>query len=117
MRVARRAKLLRIHCAESDRFEGKPLYEAIVRKSRELGIAGATVLRGIEGFGANSIVHKAALVEMSSDLPVVVEIVDVQERIQSLLPHLDGMVKEGMVTMEYVAIVLYRHNPADARGT
>lgn len=102
--------LLRIFIGESDRQEGKPLYEAIVQKVRALGLAGATVLRGAEGFGANSVVHRAGLMEMSPDLPIVIEIVDSQEKIDRLLPHLDVMVKEGMITMEHVMIVIYRHS-------
>ncbi|HEY2587855.1 MAG TPA: DUF190 domain-containing protein [Tepidisphaeraceae bacterium] len=101
--------LLRVFIGESDRFEGKPLYEAIVQKVRELGLAGATVLRGSEGFGAHSVVHKSSLLEMSADLPIVIEIVDANEKIQLLLPHLERMVQEGMITMEYVAILMYRH--------
>lgn len=102
--------LLRVFTGESDRYQHKPLYEAIVRKARELGLAGATVLRGTEGFGARSVVHKAALLEMSTDLPVVIEIVDTEEKIKLLLPHLETMVQEGMITMEYVVILMYRHN-------
>jgi len=100
--------LLRVFIGESDRSEGRPLYEAIVQKARELGLAGATVLRGAEGFGAHSVVHKAKMLEMSSDLPIVVEIVDSAEKVQALLPHLDGMVAEGMITMENVRVLLYR---------
>lgn len=106
--------LLRVFIGESDRFENKPLYEAIVQKARQLGLAGATVLRGSEGFGARSVVHKAALLEMSSDLPIVIEIVDAKEKIDLLLPHLETMVREGMITMEYVAILLYRHETPSA---
>jgi len=105
--------LVRVFIGESDRVQGKPLYEAIVQKARELGLAGATVLRGTEGFGAHSIVHSASLLTMSTDLPIVIEIIDSAEKIQALLPHLETMVKEGMVTMEYVRILMYRHNPAD----
>ncbi|HEY1923223.1 MAG TPA: DUF190 domain-containing protein [Tepidisphaeraceae bacterium] len=101
--------LVRIFIGESDRFNNQPLYEAIVQKTRELGLAGATVLRGSEGFGARSVVHKAALLEMSSDLPIVIEIVDGQEKVNLLLPHLEAMVAEGMITMEYVKILVYRH--------
>ena len=101
--------LLRVFIGQSDQFEGKPLYEAIVQKVRELGLAGATVLRGSEGFGAHSVVHKSSLLEMSTDLPIVIEIVDADQKIQLLLPHLEKMVSEGMITMEYVAILLYRH--------
>ena len=106
--------LLRVFIGESDRFGGKPLFEAIVHKVRELGLAGATVLRGVEGFGANSVVHRASLLEMSTDLPIVVEVVDTQEKVKLLLPQLETMVKEGMITMEYVVILMYRHNGADA---
>jgi PII-like signaling protein len=100
--------LLRVFIGESDRSEGRPLYEAIVQRARELGLAGATVLRGAEGFGAHSVVHKAKMLEMSSDLPIVVEIVDSSEKVQALLPHLDGMVAEGMITLENVRVLLYR---------
>ncbi|MGD0139038.1 MAG: DUF190 domain-containing protein [Tepidisphaeraceae bacterium] len=112
MKTQENGVLLRAFIGESDRFEHKPLYEAIVRKTRELGLAGATVLRGTEGFGANSVVHKSALLEMSSDLPVVIEIVDTEEKIKLLLPHLETMVREGMITMEYVVILMYRHDQA-----
>jgi len=104
--------LLRVFIGESDRFEHKPLYEAIVQKARELGLAGATVLRGTEGFGVTSVVHKASLLEMSTDLPIVIELVDNEARIGALLPHLQAMVQEGMITMEHVQILVYRH--ADA---
>src|SRR5947207_15289459 len=96
--------LLRVFIGESDRWEHRPLYEALLAKVRELGLAGATVLRGIEGFGAHSVVHKARLLEMSSDLPIVVEIVDTKEKVEVLLPQIEAMVTEGMVTMEYVRI-------------
>jgi PII-like signaling protein len=85
-----------------------------VQKTRELGLAGATVLRGTEGFGARSVVHKAALLEMSSDLPVVIEIVDTEEHVKLLLPYLETMVQEGMITMEYVVILMYRHDKTGA---
>ena len=104
--------LLRVFIGESDKHEHKPLYEAILRKARELGLSGATVLRGVEGFGANSVVHRAALLEMSTDLPIVIEIVDTEAKIQQLLPHLQTMVSEGMITMEYVVILMYRHKDA-----
>jgi hypothetical protein len=113
MRINEDGILLRIFIGESDQFAGRPLYEAIVQKVRELGLAGATVLRGSEGFGANSVVHKAKLLEMSTDLPIVIEIVDVKEKVQLILPHLEQMVEEGMITMEYVTILMYRHNPKD----
>jgi PII-like signaling protein len=105
--------LLRIFIGESDRAGGKPLHEAIVQEARKLGLAGATVLRGSEGFGANSVVHKAKLLEMSADLPIVIEIADAEPKIQKLLPYLEQVVKEGMITMEHVAIIVYRHDPAN----
>lgn len=116
MRVNETGVLLRVFVGESDRFDGKPLHEAIVHKVRELGLAGATVLRGTEGFGANSVVHKSSLLEMSTDLPVVIEIVDADEKIKRLLPHLEPMVREGMITMEHVVIILYRHDEGAAAG-
>lgn len=114
MKINENGVLLRVFIGESDTFEHKPLYEAIVQKVRELGLGGATVLRGVEGFGAHSVVHKAHLLEMSTDLPLVIEIVDTEDKIKLLLPHLEAMVKEGMVTMEYVVILMYRHEPAGA---
>ncbi len=108
MTVHESGVLLRVFIGESDRLGDQPLYEAIVAKVRELGLAGATVLRGSEGFGANSVVHKAGLLEMSTDLPIIIEIVDSEANIQRLLPHLEGMVGEGMVTMEHVKVLIYR---------
>jgi PII-like signaling protein len=115
MKVQEDGVMLRVFIGESDKHGKKPLYEAIVEKTRELGLAGATVFRGSEGFGANSVVHKAALLEMSSDLPILIEIVDIEEKVKLLLPHLETMVKEGMITMEHVRILLYHHNPADGK--
>jgi PII-like signaling protein len=103
--------LLRIFIGESDKFQNKPLHEMIVQKTRELGLAGATVLRGTQGFGARSVVHRAGLLIMSTDLPILVEIVDTEDKIKLLLPHLETMVAEGMITMEYVQILMYRHEP------
>ena len=103
--------LLRVFIGESDRFEGQPLHEAIVRKVRDLGLAGATVLRGSSGFGAHSVVHKSSLLEMSADLPIVIEIVDTPDKVQILTPHLEKMVLEGMITMEHVTILMYQHGP------
>jgi PII-like signaling protein len=114
MKINENGVLLRVFIGESDTFEHKPLYETIVQKARELGLAGATVLRGVEGYGAHSVVHKAHLLEMSTDLPMVIEIVDTEEKIKLLLPHLESMVQEGMVTMEYVVILMYRHDPTGA---
>jgi PII-like signaling protein len=114
MKINENGVLLRVFIGESDKFEHKPLYEAIVQKVRELDLAGATVLRGTEGFGANSVVHTSHLLAMSTDLPIVIEVVDAEEKIKLLLPHLETMVQEGMITMEYVMILMYRHNKADA---
>lgn len=107
MTINENGVLLRVFIGESDTFEGRALYGAIVQKVRDLGLGGATVLRGVEGFGANSVVHKTRLLELSADLPIVIEIVDAEDKIRLLLPHLEKMVGEGMITMEYVAIVAF----------
>lgn len=109
MKIEGDGQLLRIFIGESDRWEGKPLHEALVHKARELGLAGATVLRGMAGFGARSRIHTSRILRLSEDLPLVVEIVDKAERIELLLPELDSMVKEGLITLEKVHIVAYRH--------
>src|SRR5512147_2122520 len=110
MNLPEDGKLLRIFIGESDRWEHRPLYEAIVLKARELGLAGATVLRGPMGFGANSHVHTAKILRLSTDLPMIIEIVDTEEKVNLLLPHLDEMVKEGLVTLEDVRVLKYRAN-------
>ena len=99
---------LRIHLGEADRFQGKPLYEAIVLKARELQLAGATVLRGSMGFGHDSHIHTAKVLRLSEDLPLVIEIVDVREKIDGLLAHLDEMMQGGLVTLEKVEVLKYR---------
>jgi PII-like signaling protein len=109
VKIEGEGQLLRIFVGESDRWEGKPLYDAIVRKARESGLAGATVLRGLEGFGAQSRIHTAKILRLSEDLPMVVEIVDKPARIQAFLPVLDKMVGEGLITLEKVHIIAYRH--------
>jgi PII-like signaling protein len=101
-------KLLRIFIGESDTWHGRPLYESIVRRVRETGLAGATVVRGIEGFGADSRLHTSRILRLSEDLPIVIEIVDTPDRIDEVLPLLDEMIGEGMVTLERVEIVAYR---------
>ncbi len=103
------ALLLRIFIGESDRYHGKPLYEQIVLKARELNLAGATVLRGVMGFGAASRIHTAKLLELSVDLPMVVEIVDTEEKINMLMPFIDETVTEGLVTLEKARVIKYRH--------
>ncbi len=108
MKIEGEGKLVRIFIGESDTWQGRPLYDAIVRRAREEGVAGATVLRGIEGFGANSRMHTSRILRLSEDLPVVVEIVDHADRIDRLLPLLDEMVGEGLVTVEPVEVIAYR---------
>ena len=108
MKTGGEGRLLRIFIGESDTWHGRPLYEAIVLRVREEGLAGATVVRGIEGFGADSRMHTSRILRLSEDLPVVIEIVDTPERIQGILPVLDEMIDEGMVTLESVEIVAYR---------
>jgi PII-like signaling protein len=113
MRLEGEAKLLRIYIGESDGWHGMPLYEAIVLKARELQMAGATVLRGPMGFGAHSRLHTVKVLRLSEDLPIVVEIVDTDERIGRLMPYVDEMVREGLVTMEKVQVVRYcANNPS-----
>jgi len=108
MKLEGEGKLLRIFIGESDTWHGKPLYEAIVRRVRTEGLAGATVVRGIEGFGKASRIHTTRILRLSSDLPVVIEIVDSAERIDAIMPVLDEMVGEGLVTVEKVHVVAYR---------
>jgi PII-like signaling protein len=100
--------LLRIFLGENDKHEGIPLHEWIVRKAREHGLAGATVLRGVQGFGAHSRVHTAKILRLSTDLPILVEIVDTRERIESFLPDIDSAIAEGLATIEKVEIRFYR---------
>ena len=118
MKIEGEGRLLRIFIGESDRWHGAPLFEAIVRRAREEGLAGATVLRGMEGFGASSRVHTTKILRLSADLPIVVEIVDRAERIEAFLPLLDEMVREGMMTLEKVRVIAYRAGAGEppARG-
>src|SRR5262249_21348572 len=109
MKVPENGQLLRIFIGESDRWEGLPLYEAIILKAREMNIAGATMLRGMMGYGAASRIHTAKILRLSEDLPVVVEIVDSAEKIATLLPFLvELVVEEGLVTLEDVRVIQYR---------
>jgi len=103
------AELLRVFVGESDHYGKKPLYEAIVLEARSRGMAGATVVRGLMGFGAHSRLHTAKVLRLSEDLPIVVEIVDTPEKIEELLPKLDEMIEEGLVTLERVRVITYRH--------
>jgi hypothetical protein len=116
MRVPREGKLLRIFIGESDRSGGHPTYEAIVRLAREAGLAGTTVLRGVEGFGRSSRIHTARILRLSEDLPIVIEIVDAAERIDAFLPRLDPLVGGGLVTLERVEVLMYRSGDESAPG-
>ena len=110
--------LLRIFIGESDRHEGKPLHEWIIRQAREYGLAGATVIRGMEGFGAHSRIHHAQLLRLSEDLPLIIEIVDIKEKIEGFLSVIDSVVEEGLATLESVEIRLYRpgQSPKNKKG-
>ncbi len=110
MKLFSEAKLLRVFIGESDKYEGRPLYQAIVERARQRELAGATVLRGYLGFGANSRIHSARIMRLSEDLPMVIEIVDEPERIAAFAAELDGMIGEGLVTMEKVEVIIYRHD-------
>ena len=113
MKLPSEAMLLRIFVGESDKLEGEPLFEVIVKEARQQGMAGATVLRGFLGFGANSRIHTSKVLRISEDLPVVVEIVDAEEKIEAFLPKLDSMISEGLVTLEKAHVITYRHNITD----
>jgi hypothetical protein len=114
MKLPSEAELLRIFIGESDKHGGRPLHEAIVESARERGMAGATVLKGALGFGAHSRIHTAKILRLSEDLPVIIEIVDKPERIKAFLPELDAMIEEGLITLEKVEVIAYRHNSAAA---
>jgi PII-like signaling protein len=111
MHLPHEALLLRIFIGESDRWHHQPLYEAIVLKARELHLAGATVLRGPMGYGKSSRLHTAKILRLSMDLPLVIEVVDSEEKIQAFLPVLDEMMKGGLVTLEKVRVIDYRADP------
>ena len=114
MQLPEDAVLLRIYIGESDRWQHQPLYEAIVLKARELHLAGATVFRGPMGFGAASRIHTAKILRLSMDLPMVIEIVDTEEKVNTLLPLLDEMMGGGLVTLEKVKVIHYRHGAESA---
>jgi len=109
MHLPEEAVLLRIFVGESDRWNHRPLYEAIVMKARELHLAGATVLRGPMGFGKSSRLHTAKILRLSMDLPIVIEIVDTEEKVNGFLPVLDQMMGGGLVTLEKAKVIRYRH--------
>jgi len=108
------AKLLRIFIGENDKHEGRPLYEVIVERARRAGLAGATVFRGLMGFGSKSHMHTAKVLRLSEDLPLLIEIVDLQARVDAFLPELDPLIPEGMITLEKVEVIAYRPGPERA---
>ena len=113
MRIPREGKLLRVFIGEKHKSDGRPTYEAIVRLARERGLAGATVLRGIEGFGRSSRLHTAKILTLSDDLPIVVEIVDAADKIDAFLEELDPLVSGGLVTVERAEVLVYRSPDED----
>ncbi len=110
MKLPYEAVLLRIFIGESDKLHGRPLHEVIVEAARSQGLAGVTVLRGILGFGANSRIHTAKVLRLSEDLPIVIEIVDAEDKIESFVSQLDQWIGEGLVTIEKVRVIAYRHS-------
>lgn len=114
MKLPSEATLLRIFIGENDRHGGRPLYEVVVERAREAGLAGATVLKGVLGFGANSRIHTAKILRLSEDLPLVLEIVDAPEAIDAFLPELDELIGEGLVTLESVRVLVYRAGKNEA---
>jgi PII-like signaling protein len=117
MHLPSEGELLRIFIGASDLYHHRPLHEVIVEEARKRGMAGATVLRGTLGFGAHSRIHSAKILRLSEDLPMVIEIVDIPERIEAFLPHLDTWMDEGMVTVEKVRVITYRHSETKARNS
>jgi len=109
MKLPEEAELMRIFIGESDRCDGKPLYEAIILAARQQNLSGATTFRGMMGFGAQSRVHTAKYLRLSEDLPIVIEIVDSPEKIEAFLPIIDSMMDEGLVTVERAKVIVYRH--------
>ena len=111
-KIKAHAKRLRIYIGEADSWEGKSLYKALVLKAKELDLAGATVFQGCMGYGANSRIHTASLIDLSADLPIMIEIIDSAEYIEKFLPYLDKMVKEGMVTVDDIQVIKYGKKPS-----
>ena len=109
MKLEGKAKMLRIHFGEDDRWQGRPLYQAIVERCRKLDIAGATVYRGIEGYGASTIIRKPRVLSHAPDAPIMIQIVDTAENVQRLIPALDEMVAEGLIAMSDVEVIKYVH--------
>ena len=116
MKLEGEGKLLRIFIGESDKWNHRPLYEEIVQTARRMGMAGATVFRGIEGFGANSRVHTTRILRLSEDLPLLIEVVDTGEKIDQLIEAISPMIQEGLITLENVHVVKYRANSGAGRN-
>jgi len=111
MKIEGQGLLARIYIGESDTWHGRPLYEAIVHLLRDRGLAGATVIRGLEGFGAKHHLHTSRILSLTTDLPVLIEIVDQEDRLRAVLPDIDAMVGDGLITLEHVEVFAYRANP------
>ena len=115
MKIPEEGKLLRIFIGEQDKWNHQPLHEAIVNLARKEGLAGATAIKGFLGFGCKSHLHTTKLLRLSEDLPIIIEIVDSEEKIQKFLPHLDEMVKEGLMTLEKATVVMYRADSSNKK--
>jgi len=111
MKIEGQGLLARIYIGESDTWHGRPLYEAIVHLLRDRGLAGATVIRGLEGFGAKHHLHTARILSLTTDLPVLIEVVDQEDRLRAVLPDIDAMVGDGLITLEHVEVFAYRAEP------
>lgn len=109
MELPRESSLLRVIVGESEKFDGRPAYEAIVMKARELNMAGATVTRGVMGYGKTSRIHTAKILEMSADLPMIIEVVDTEDKLANFIPVLEMMMKGGLVTLEKARVIHYKH--------
>jgi len=108
MKLPAEGKLLRIFIGEADKWQGKPLYEEIIFLAKQKGMAGATAIKGFMGFGCKSHMHTAKIMRLSEDLPIIIEIVDSEEKITAFIPSLDAMVKEGLITLEKANVIMYR---------
>jgi PII-like signaling protein len=115
MRIDGPALLARIYIGEADHHDGRPLYQAIVEHLRARGIAGVTVLRGIEGYGAKSHLHTTRILRLSEDLPILIEVVDQEDRLRAILPDLDAMVPDGLITLEKIEVLAYRADSAASK--
>ena len=114
--ISGKCKILRVYTSEGDRYEGAPLHSVIINKVKESGLAGATVFRGVEGFGATNFIHKVRPLGMSDKLPLVIEIVDKAERINTIVPIIDAMVKKGLITIDDTEVMAYRHKDGEVEG-